>query len=265
MIYLALVLKINLVIIKNPIIMKKQYILLVVLMCIGTLASAQTATTPPPVQVVETMYLIPKRGMEDKFEAAVKAHNQKFHPEGPYVASLRQVEYGKMSGWYVWVFGPTTYANIDSRPDKENGHQADWDATVDPLVEKYGVSELWNYNADLSFGFDILRKSNYAEIWKVDLKPGEYYRFKAICEKVKKASESIGTMAFVVFDNQIHMTNGADIGIVWSFNNFKEWSEDIGMMEAYEKIYGKGTWTNMLNEWRDVIVDYDVEIRKFLR
>ena len=41
-----------------------------------------------PAVIVETMYLLPKHNMEDKFEAAVKAHNTKFHPPGPYVASL---------------------------------------------------------------------------------------------------------------------------------------------------------------------------------
>jgi hypothetical protein len=244
--------------------MKKQYILLAALLCIGTLVSAQTST-PAPVQVVEMMYLIPKRGMEEKFETAVKAHNQKFHPDGPYVAGLRKVEYGKMSGWYVWIFGPTTYSSIDTRPDKENGHAADWDATVDPLVEKYGTSELWNYNSDLSFGMDLLKKANFAEFWKVDLKPGEYYRFKGIAEKVRKASEAVGTMSFVVLENQIHQTNGSDVGLAWSFNSFKEWSEDAGMMAAFEKIYGQGTWQNMLNEWRDIVVDYDVEIRKILK
>jgi len=33
--------------------------------------------------VSENMYIMPKRGMEDKFEAAIKAHDLKYHPDGP--------------------------------------------------------------------------------------------------------------------------------------------------------------------------------------
>jgi hypothetical protein len=48
--------------------------------------------------VIEAQYLLPKRGMEDKFEAAIAAHNKKFHPAGPYVAGLRKIDYGPKTG-----------------------------------------------------------------------------------------------------------------------------------------------------------------------
>jgi len=106
------------------------------------------------------MYILPKRGMEDKFEAAVKAHDVKFHPEGPFVAGLRKVEYGEKAGWYVWIYGPTDYASIDKRPDKEGGHADDWAKNVDPLVDQYGATNLWNYNPALSFGYEIFKDQN---------------------------------------------------------------------------------------------------------
>jgi hypothetical protein len=56
-----------------------------------------------PTTVVETMYLLPKRGMDDKMEAAIKAHDMKFHPDGQYQAGLRKVEYGDKAGWYEWI------------------------------------------------------------------------------------------------------------------------------------------------------------------
>jgi hypothetical protein len=195
----------------------------------------------------------------------VKAHNQKFHPAGPYVAGLRKVEYGKMAGWYVFVYGPTTYENLDSRPAKENGHQADWDANIDPLVEEYGATGLWNFNAELTYGYDILKKSKYAEIWMVDLKPGAYSRYKALALKLSKAFEALGTMSFLVLDNQVHVSGGPDVAFVWSFNSYKEWSDDPGLVAAYEKINGKGTWQTMMTEWNDIIVDYDSEIRQILK
>ncbi len=227
-------------------------------------AFAQPAAEKPTM-VTETMYVMPKRGMEQKFEAAVKAHDNKFHPDGPYKAGLRKVEYGDKAGWYVWVFGPTTYASIDSRPTKENGHDADWSSTVDPLVETYGDTQLWDINPDLSYGMDFMKTAKYYEAWSVKLKRGEYYRFKALAEKLKKAYESMGTSAFIVYNNPLHSANSADVGIVWNFNSFDEWSKDMGVKAAFEKIYGENSWQHMLDEWLDVCVDYNAEIRSFLK
>jgi hypothetical protein len=244
--------------------MKKNVLIaLGVLFCVS-IASAQTAPDKPAV-ITETMYIMPKQGMEEKFEAAVKAHDLKFHPDGPYKAGLRKVEYGEKSGWYVWVFGPTSYASLDSRPAKEGGHADDWSATVDPLVETYGETSLWEVNQDLSVGFDMLKTAKYYEAWSVKLKRGEYYRFKALAEKLKKTYESMGNSSFVVFNNPIHTTNGADVSILWTFNSFAEWSKDAGTKAAFEKLYGPGSWQNMLDEWIAVSVDYNTEIRSILR
>ncbi len=244
--------------------MKNQILLGLIGLFMMTGLMAQTVAEAPQT-MVENMYILPKRGMEDKLEAAVKAHNTKFHPEGPYVAGLRKIEYGEKAGWYVFIYGPTTYDNLDNRPEKANGHDADWSTTVDPLIETYGTTSLWNLDKDLSFGYDILKKSKYYEIWSVKLKEGEYYRFKALSEKLKKAYESLGTTAFVVFESPLHNSNGQDIGLLWSFNTYKEWADDPGPKAAFEKIYGAGSWQNMMKEWRDVCVDYSDEIRSFVR
>jgi hypothetical protein len=245
--------------------MKKSITLTVISFLLVCSSFAQTTSNDKPTTVLETMYIMPKRGMEDKFEAAIKAHDTKFHPDGKYAASLRKVEYGEKAGWYVWVFGPTTYSAIDTRPTKESGHDADWSATVDPLVETYGDTRLSELDENLTYGFDALKASKYREVWMVDLKRGEYYRFKALAEKLKKAYEALGTGSFVVYNNVIHTTNGADVALVWGFNTYDEWSKDMGAMKAYEKLYGAGSWQDMFKEWNEIVVDYNVEIRSLVK
>ncbi len=242
--------------------MKKSIVILLV-MLFAVSSFAQTTDEKPTI-VFENLYIFPKQGMEEKFEAAIKAHDQKFHPDGPYKASLRKVEYGDRAGWYVWVFGPTSYSSLDSRPTKEGGHAEDWSKTVDPLVESYGSTDLWNFNPDLSYGMDILKKSKYYEVWSVDLKRGQYYRFKAIAEKLKKAYESMGKGAFLVFNNPLHTSKNADVGLLWSFDTFADWDKDQGAKSAYEKMNGEGSWQHMLDEWNDIIVDYNAEIRSII-
>jgi hypothetical protein len=244
--------------------MKKGITLAGLLMLLIVCAFSQVSNEKPKL-VAENMYIMPKQGMEDKFEAAVKAHDQKFHPDGPYKAGLRKVEYGDKAGWYVWVFGPTTYSSLDSRPTKENGHAEDWSKTVDPLVETYGETTLFEFNAELSYGVDILTKSKYYELWTVDLKRGQYYRFKALAEKLKKTYESMAKSAFLVYDNTLHTSKNADVAMLWSFDTYDEWSKDPGLKAAFEKIYGEGSWKNLMDEWLDITVDYNAEIRSFVK
>jgi hypothetical protein len=229
---------------------------------LNTYSQSNSGATP---LAIETMYLIPKRGMEDKFEAAVLAHAKKYHAEGQYVAGLRKIEYGPKAGWYVWVMGPTSYSTFDKPLGKDNGHEQDWNTTIDPLVDQYGATGLWGYNTDLSYGLDIFKKSKHYEVWAVDLKPGKYYRFKTIAENLKKTYESMGKTAFLVFDNNMHSTGGPDVSLVWSFDTYSDWATDFSVKTGYEKLYGEGSWQRMLDEWMDIIVDYDSEIRSIVR
>jgi hypothetical protein len=240
--------------------MKRNVFLALSIFFVAFNAFAQSKPDAEPM-VIEANMILPKIGMEEKFEAAVKAHNTKFHPEGPYVAALRKVDYGAKAGWYAWVMGPTVCGSLDTRPAKENGHAADWSATIDPLVAEYGPTNLLTYESELSYGFDIFKKSKHYELWQVDLKDGQYYRFKAICEKLKKVYEQIGTTSFVILRNTIHTPNGTDVAIIWSFDTYGEWFKDTGPKTAYEKMYGEGTWQTMIDEWMDMIVDYSSEIR----
>jgi hypothetical protein len=239
----------------------KNYMIIVLLagiFAMNSFAQSDAGSTP---LAIETLMLIPKRGMEEKFEAAVVAHNKKFHQEGPHIAGLRKIEYGPKAGWYVWVQGPMPYASLDNPIGKEGGHDQDWNSTIDPLVEEYGASGFMNYNADLSCGLDIFRKAKHYETWGVDLKPKQYYRFKALCEKLKKVYESDGKTAFIVLDNNIHGKDLPDVALVWSFDTYVDWQKDPGPKATYEKLYGAGSWQTAMDEWMDMINDYNSEIR----
>ena len=240
--------------------MKKIVLIVLIATFVAINTYSQSGQDASPM-AVETMCFIPKRGMEDKFEADVVTHNKKFHTDGKYVASLRKIEYGSKAEWYVWVMGPTSYETLDNPLGKTNGHEDDWNTTVDPLVEEYGATLFWNFNAKLSYGLDIVRKSKHFEVWSVDLKPGQYYRFKAITEKLKKVYEAQGNTAFIVLDNNLHTAGGPDVMLVWSFDTYAGWMKDPGPKAEYEKQNGEGSWQRLLDEWMDIIVDYNSDIR----
>ncbi|MCB0663114.1 MAG: hypothetical protein KDC24_10265, partial [Saprospiraceae bacterium] len=90
----------------------------------------------------EALTITVKRGMEDKFEAAVKAHNQKFHTDSLYQASLGYNESGPNGGTYTWIMGPTNWGAMDDRPGK-GAHDEDW-KNVDQYVESYSSPSYWS-------------------------------------------------------------------------------------------------------------------------
>lgn len=243
--------------------MKKRLIGLAIALFFGFAIVAQTNEKPEKT-VVESVYILPKKGMADEFEKAIKAHNDKFHPEGDHVAGLRRIDYGDKAGWYVWIMGPTTYAGLDSRPTHENGHEEDWQKTIEPLVHKYGPVNLWNFNEKLSIGKDILMESKHYEAWGIDLKKGQYYRFEQIAMKIMKTSEKLG-YAFLVFNNPLHTTNSPDVAWVWNFKSYADWAKDDGFRKEFEKLYGEGSWQNMYTEWMDITNDYNAELRTIIR
>ncbi len=240
--------------------MKKFSLLIIALIfCVSTWAQ----TDKKPTQLSETVYILPKAGMNVQFEAAIAEHNKKFHPVGPYHAVLRKVEYGAKSGWYVWVM-ISTYASLDTRPNLEGGHQEHWDKSVGPTVEENGDVGLWGYDEELSFGMDLFKKSKKYNIWNIDLKRGQGDKFKVIVEKLRDTYKSMGNRAFLVYNNQIHTAGGADIALIWSIKNYADLDGDWGTKEAFEKINGEGSWKKMVDEWREITVDYNEEIRTML-
>jgi len=242
----------------------RNKLLVVVAFALVMAATASPLFAQTAITVTETMYILPKQGMADQFEAAIKAHDTKFHPDGPYVAALRRVDYGEKAGWYVWIMGPTTYASIDSRPDK-GAHDDDWSKNVEPTIAEYGATNLWETDAENSFGRDIMLKSGHYDTWAVDVKRGEMTRFNEIIGKVKKTYESMGDRAFLVYRNPIHTANGADVAILTSYTSMADWSADWKVKEAYEKLNGGGSWQKMLDTWNEVIVDYNEELRSFVK
>jgi len=200
--------------------------------------------------MVEVTYMQPKIGMEKAFEAAVKSHNEKYHKEGVFKASLDMIITGKEAGWYVWIMGPCTFTDLDARPDNA-AHANDWDKNVSPTVLEYGRNEFWRYNKKLSYRKDGTTDTPKLEnIWFIDVKKGQDYKFNEFMEKVKKAHEKRGEGNLNVYNNQFRDGEGRDVAIVWTLNNWAEMDEDNGgIKKHFEEIYGEGSWANALKDW----------------
>lgn len=219
--------------------------------------SVATAQEKESYGMAEITYMLPKVGMEKEFVDGVKAHNEKYHKEGPFKASLDYILTGREAGWYVWIMGPCTFTDLDSRPD-DDVHAKDWDDKIAPSVAKYGRTEFWRFNSKLSHAGEGSPK--YETIWFVDIKRGEYYKFKEFMTKVKKAHEKKGDN-LSIYDNQFNEDNGRDVAIVWPFDKWSEFDKDEdGIKKYYEEIYGEGSWENALDDWSEFTVSIKSQV-----
>ncbi|NMM47823.1 hypothetical protein [Marinigracilibium pacificum] len=238
--------------------MKNTLMLVAVCMFFYTATYAQS--DDEPAMLTETIYILPKTGMNKQLEEGVAAHNKKFHAKGgDHEAGLRRVEYGNKSGWYVWLMHGT-YASMDNRPDGDD-HNKDWEDNVGKYVEEYGDIDLWSYNKKLSYGMDRFQNEKRYEVWAVYLKPWQYYRFNEAMTKIQAAFAKMGNRSFLVFNNAINRKGGPDAGIVWGYNNFADLERDSKVSETFNEIYGDGSWMNFIEEWKAFVIDIDEEHR----
>ena len=238
--------------------MKKYIMFVLASMLIGTAANSQSENEPK--SLYETMYMIPKPGMNKQFEDGVAAHNKDFHAaDKDNRAMLRRVEYGNKAGWYVWVMNGT-YSSLDDRPNDE-AHSKDWEEKVGEYVDEYGTTDLWSLNKELSYGMDQFRNQKRYETWAIYLKPWESYRFNDALKKLQKAFEKMGNRSMLVFESEVSRKGGADVGLLWGYDKFADLERDSKLVDTYEEIHGKGSWISFLDEWKDVVEDIDMEHR----
>lgn len=233
---------------------KTNLIVTLVFALMLTTFTANAQEEKEPYRMVEITYMLPKIGMEKAFEGAVKAHNEKYHKEGVFKASLDLILTGKESGWYVWIMGPCTFTDLDARPDNA-AHTNDWDKNVSPTILKYGRNEFWRYNNKLSYHKEgSSDDANLENIWFIDVKKGQDYKFREFIEKVKKAHEKRGEGNLYVYNNQFRDNEGRDVAIVWTLKNWAEMDDDDGgIKKYYEELYGEGSWANGLKDWDNSI------------
>jgi len=211
-------------------------------------------------KMAQIIYIDAKVGMEATFEKAVKEHNVTYH-DGVYSASLDLIMSGKDAGWYVWIMGPCTFTDLDNAPG-EGAHADHWNTNVAPNIKKYGRQEYWKLNDKLTYQSSD-EEMGYTNLWFIDLKRGDYYRFNALMTKIKEAFEKRGKGSMRVYDSQFNGDDGRDIAIAWDLKNLAEMdSDEESIKTEYEEINGEGTWNNMLDEWEEIALSINSQLWK---
>ncbi len=219
--------------------------------------------------MLETVQLTPNGEDNDKLEAAMKAHNAAFHSSGPHAATVWSISSGPNSGTLVWVMGPLTFADLDTRPAGDD-HDADW-AKVMEHIEDMGTVEYWKRDDDLSniVGDPAPSPILHMRIWKI--RPGNGF---LVGGHLKQASATVKAMegenSWAVWDNQFHQgSRGRHIATVVGLNH---WAELDGFgegnfSETFKKVHGEDAWIPFVRtralayeDWYDEIWTLEAEM-----
>lgn len=213
--------------------------------------------------MVFTLSMTAEKGKEKALENALKSHNAKFHPEGPYQSWVREVVAGANTGDYIWFMGPLMFRNMDSRPELA-GHDEDWSKTIDPFVAGYGASEYWKRNDKLSYSAPDEKRTKFQEVWIIDVSKGKWNQFNGLLEKIIAIYKKEGKSSMGYYENQYSAGDGRDVALVWGFDTWSELDEDDPMKAKYETMYGKDSWAKFLEEWTSSIEKITQSVHKYV-
>ncbi len=237
----------------------KKTIILMMSMLLVTLGFSQGTD----YKMYEMQYMKPKNDKLKELSAAMANHNKKYHSSGPYSAYVWLAETGPHTGEWVWVMGPCTFTDLDSRPDSKE-HTEDWMYNVMPFVESVSDGEYWKLDDKLSYSPE--GSFSGKEVWTIyDLNPYEGYRFTVLCEKVLEVYKKKSYPDyFQVYRSQFRSDNGRDIAIGFGFKNWAFFDEEDNFWKDYEEIHGEGSKWKFMEEYRDVVASSFEEVSSLI-
>lgn len=225
------------------------------ILLVGLLAFAMTAMAQTDYKQYEVMNLKPKPDKLDLFKKGLAAHNKKYHSADPYKAGVSTVITGPNSGEYTWVMGPTTWTQLDGRPDKGE-HDADWDKNVTPYVESTGEVSYWRMDKDILYR---PANVNMATLTKGRLRfntilPGQRDRYKEAVNKVAEVFKKKEYKAsFTVYWRE-GATQDSNVATSLDFDKWAYFDNGANFVKDFDEVHGANSYNRFMEEL-DLCID----------
>lgn len=201
-----------------------------------------------------------------KFTKNMRSHIKKYHTKGTLKTKIYNILYGPSTNELIWVMGPVSYAELDSRPDNKK-HDDDWADNINPYITSYNQGEIWRIMDGLIIN-NMDKEADSPEKYVtryLTVNPGsdgEVIRY--LLKQVKDTVEKMGKEKFwAVLDNQFIQgnLNGRHIMGISSMESWAELDQDGEFVKHFEVLYGKGSFKTFdalyskifINEWNEVI------------
>jgi len=215
--------------------------------------------------IFESNTLTPMPSQVLRFEAAVAAHNKKYHAAGPHGVRVYEIISGKNAGRYQWVMGPGHWGDLDTRPADTANHSVDWAANVLPNLAVDQNTLYISIDTKRShFGHDFNISKIFFYYW--DLKPeADMEKVNALLDKVHKVhAEKLPNEIMGIYRNELPSTSeGKDVIMAFFFDKYAWMGIDNGFDKKFEEVYGKDSWKTFMAEWNAQVKGLESEIWEY--
>jgi hypothetical protein len=200
------------------------------------------------------------------FTKNMRNHIKKYHVKGTLKTKIYNVTYGPNANDLIWVRGPISYAEFESRPDNKK-HDDDWADNLNPYITSYNQSEIWR-NMDgliinnMDKGADAPERyiTRYLTVNRGQDDEVINYLLKQVKETLVKMGKE---KYWAIYDNQLIQgnLNGRHLMGISAMGSWAELDEDDEFAKHFEDLYGKGSLKTFSalyskvfkNEWNEVI------------
>lgn len=227
--------------------MKKSICLITMVLVFASITFAQSQNL-----VFESIYLSPKTESLKELGDKMKAHNQQYHATPPYNASVWSVLTGERSGDLLWIMGPCTFTDLDSRPS-DGGHDEDWREEVLSLTHGMHNGYYWRLREGEMYNPSEDYRGKVMRVRTLDIKPGKWEEFQHMMSLImkvyneKKPAHSIGIYNNVVPDQS------RDVAIVWQYENYAYMDRDEEFSQTYEEVHGDNSWSQFYEAIQEIV------------
>jgi hypothetical protein len=203
----------------------------------------------------ETIYLTPLPGHGNELERAIGQHNREFHSEAPHTAFVDFIVNGPQAGDVMWIMGPSTFSDHDSRPSGDP-HDSDWAGNV-LAHARTGKTEFWRQNEELSYVPESSAGENRPLGRVRFFEVADNALFQKTQAQVVAVNEARGiSQPRLMFQKQFQHTDGRDWVTVTDYASWAELDEEQpgNFQESFEELYGEGALETFQEEFDQSII-----------
>lgn len=237
--------------------MRKIFFLLLLIASINSFSQGKT--------LYSVSYVKPKIGMTSAFENAWKAHVAKYH-NGDDKRYVFEILSGDMAGYYAFVEGPFSLADMDAEKPGQAGHDLDYEKTVAITIGHESGVNYYQYVDTLSFNTDVTADKSMVTFTHLKTgKLGDYrdelVRARAVVSKIKWP-----------FNSSVYMQrNAGSSPVMVSVYNLKDgfkqleagYFKDVpNFRDAYIAMHGFASWQKRLDLLSEITVKTEQYMRK---
>jgi hypothetical protein len=237
--------------------MKKTFFFLLLAACLQGFSQGKT--------IYSVSHVKPKIGMTSAFESAWKAHVAKFH-SGDDKRFVFEILSGDMTGYYSFVEGPFSLADMDAEKPGMAAHDQDYEKTVAPtLAAETGVN-YYQYVDTLSVNANVSAEKSMVTF--THIKNGRIGDYRSELARAKAVVDKLNWP----FNSSIYqMRNSGSSPVIVSVYNLKDgfkqlesgYFKDVpNFRDAYIAMHGFSSWQKRLDLMNEITVNTEVVMRK---